>query len=95
MKKLGWGLLMGLALLLPKVGTTHPFRTQYVCVPPLSPSANPLEFEIRDGGNCAEGDTYMAVQPQKDGSVLLLPSNPPLDPEVQKDFENFKKYYGR
>jgi len=73
----------------------HPFRTQYVCVPPVAPNRSPLEFEIRDGGQCKEGEFFMVVQEQKDGSVLLVPATPPLEPEEQKDWEAFKKYYGR
>lgn len=80
---------------LPGLAAANPFRTHYVCVPPVVPNQNPLVFEIRDGGECKEGETFMAVQPQKDGSVILLPSNPPLEPDVQKDLDAYKKYLGK
>ncbi len=73
----------------------NPFGSQYVCVPNgIEPSKTPLEFSIRDTGNCQKEETLMLVQPQADGSVLLLPAPPPLTKEEKQDLEKYKKYMG-
>lgn len=93
----GWSfILLGVLLCWPgQTVLANPFKSAYVCVPALSPNNTPLEFDIRDSGSCKAGEAFMAVQVQKDGGILLLPSIPPLEPEVQKDFDAFKKYYGK
>ena len=81
--------------LIASLAAANPFQGPYVCVPVVSPDQNPLEFDIREGGGaCKEGETFMAVSPQKDGSILLYPSNPPLEPEAQKEWDAYKKYLG-
>ena len=80
-------------LLMPSA-QAHPFRNPYVCLPTVDASAPQLEFHIREGMNCGEGEHLARIVPQKDGSVLLLPSDAPLSTEEQKELEEFKKYYG-
>lgn len=72
----------------------NPFRASYVCLPPLNPNAAHLEFQIREGQNCQEGEQLARVAPQADGSIHLLPTELPLSQEEQKELEDFKKYYG-
>jgi hypothetical protein len=81
-------------LLVPVAAVANPFRSYYVCIPTLDPSASPLEFHIREGQDCKEGEHLAQVVPQKDGSIFLLPTQAPLSPEGQKELEEYKKYYG-
>ena len=72
----------------------NPFRTHYICVPPIEPNQTNFEFTIQDQGTCQKDDTYMGVYPQSDGSILLLPATVTLSPEEKKDLDNYKRYYG-
>jgi hypothetical protein len=72
----------------------NPFHDYFVCLPKVDPSATDLEFHIREGSNCQEGEYLARVAPQKDGTILLLPSDVPLPAGEQKELEEFKKYYG-
>jgi hypothetical protein len=78
----------------PVSAWANPFRSSYVCIPPLNPNASGLEFHIQEGQNCREGEQLAKVSPQRDGSILLLPSEAPLPATEQKELEEFKKYYG-
>jgi hypothetical protein len=78
----------------PLAAGANPFRGSYVCLPPLNPNAPNLEFQVREGQDCQEGEQLARVVPQNDGSIFLLPTDPPLSQEGQNELEEFKKYYG-
>ena len=86
--------LMLLLFLLPATLEANPFRTRYVCVPKVAPDRMALEFVVRDKGQCAEGDRYLEVLPQSDGSILLLPVQDLLSPGESRDFERYRRYFG-
>lgn len=87
-------LILILILFFPIGARANPFRSSYICLPAVDPSALQLEFHIREGMNCQEGEQLVRVLPQQDGSILLMPSEVPLPAEEQKELEEFKKYYG-
>lgn len=95
MGKYGFGILIPLLLLSPiSVSRANPFTQNLVCVPKVMPSSSYLEFTVREGAPCAEGESYMRVVQQSDGITVLMPAEVPLAPDTQKDLEEFKKYYG-
>jgi len=83
---------LGFLCLTPQVASPHPFAGPYVCLSPYKAGRGPLK--IRDNGQCGEQDTWMEVQERKDGVLLILPAEPPLSKSKQKDWKNFKEYYG-
>lgn len=90
-------LIRSLVLLLtftPALAVANPFRTRFVCVPSVAPDQMALEFKVRDSGQCVEGERYLEVLPQADGSVLLLPVQDALTPEQARDLENYRRYFG-
>ncbi len=72
----------------------NPFRTRFVCVPPIAANAYELEFFIRDQGQCAENETYMEVRSGGDGSTLVVPPGDSLTPEEQRDLERYRNFFG-
>ncbi len=93
MKKLIRALIFLLTIAAAPVGA-HPFRTRFVCVPTVAPDRMALDFKVRDSGQCVEGERYLEVLPQADGSVLLLPVQDTLTPEQARDLENYRRYFG-
>lgn len=87
-------LIVLMALATFSVSYANPFRHRYVCVPDLKNDSGLLEFSIRDGGPCTEDETWREVQVEPDGTVLLMPSEGPPNPEEKKDLDHFKSYYG-
>ncbi|HCU23938.1 MAG TPA: hypothetical protein DF383_02885 [Deltaproteobacteria bacterium] len=87
-------LLLSIVLGMPLSLHAGPFRTRFVCVPPIAPNEDPLEFRIRDQGQCAENELYMELRSGGDGSTLLLPAEEALTPEEQRDIEKYRKYFG-
>ncbi len=81
--------------MIPSSVWSNPFRTQFLCVPTITPNQPNLEFHIRDRGTCAEGENYMQVVKQSDGITLILPvTETPLTSEQQEDWERYRKYFG-
>ncbi|HKY62524.1 MAG TPA: hypothetical protein VJR29_03815 [bacterium] len=94
MKKLSlaWLLLLTAA---PSMAPANPFQTRFVCVPTDAANRTALEFKVRDRGQCIEGERYLEVLPQSDGSVLLLPPvQDALTPEQSRDAERYRRYFG-
>jgi hypothetical protein len=87
-------LILMLIVFAPLGAWANPFQTSYVCIPPIQPFASGLEFHIREGQNCQEGEQLTRVALQRDGSILLLPTTAPLPAAEQKELDEFKKYYG-
>jgi hypothetical protein len=87
-------LILILLDLAPLAVWAHPFRSPYVCIPTLKPNAPDLEFHVREGQACQEGEQFAQVVPQRDGSVLLLPAEIPLSQERQNELKEFKEFYG-
>jgi len=72
----------------------NPFRTRFVCVPPIAANALELEFFIRDQGQCADNETYMEVRSGGDGSILVVPVKDSLTPEEQRDLDRYRHFFG-
>lgn len=72
----------------------NPFRSSYICIPAVHPDHGYMEFEIREGQDCREGEQLAKVIATKDGTVFLYPTRAPLDPQTKKDLEEYKRYYG-
>lgn len=80
--------------LLPRVAPGNPFHTNYVCVPHVEPAKEDLEFYVHDRGTCNKEDLFMKVEKTPAGTIFLIPAPRPIIPQQQKEFENFKKFYG-
>ncbi len=80
--------------LMPIALQANPFRTHFVCVPPIAANAPELEFFIRDEGQCADNETYMEVKSGGDGSILVMPAKDSLTPEEQRDLDRYRKFFG-
>jgi len=87
-------LLLLLFYLFPLAAQANPFQTSYVCLPPLVPNRVSLEFEVREGLPCREGEQLMRVSLGENGAVVLTPTEAPLPPEDQKALKEFKDYHG-
>lgn len=93
MKKIAFSIALLLSIF-PSLLRAHPFRTRFVCVPGVAADQMSLEFKIRDSGQCVEGERYLEVLPQSDGSVLLMPVQDRLSPEEKEDVERYRRYFG-
>jgi hypothetical protein len=82
------------SLLFSREVMANPFHNLYVCMPQVAANQAFLDFTIRDGGPCEEGEKWMRVISREDGVTLLLPSDAPLSKDVQRDLERFKEFYG-
>ncbi|MDX1387159.1 MAG: hypothetical protein R3257_06180, partial [bacterium] len=92
--------LIAIAIILISLGTglarllANPFRHRYVCAPAMNHVQNSLEFYLKDGGPCGQEETWLQVETREDGTILLLPIEPPLSQEQQNDLEAYRRYYG-
>ena len=93
MKKIFQAMILMLSIL-PASLKANPFSTRFVCVPAVAPDRLSLDFKIRDRGQCVEGERYLEVLPQADGSTLLLPVQDGLSPEERRDLERYRSYLG-
>lgn len=87
-------LILILMVFTPLGAWANPFQQSYVCIPPVNPNASSLEFQIREGLDCRDGEQLARVSPQPDGSILLLPAEKPFSAAEQNELDEFKKYYG-